>query len=56
VLASAGEVSAADLGGVLGWRVRAAREVLDELAEHGDAHVDVADGVALYALRARPKA
>lgn len=33
VLASAGELSAADLGGALGWRRKAAAGVLDEIAE-----------------------
>jgi hypothetical protein len=44
VLASSGELSAADLGGALGWRPKQAREVLEELG----ARVRVADGVALY--------
>jgi hypothetical protein len=33
VLAEAGELSAADLGGAIGWRRRAAAAVLDEIAE-----------------------
>jgi hypothetical protein len=48
VLRSAGELSAADLGGALGWRVRVAREVLDELAHAGEAQVRVEADVALY--------
>jgi hypothetical protein len=36
VLASSGEVSAADLSGALGWRLRPARNVLDELVERGE--------------------
>jgi hypothetical protein len=36
VLAAAGELTAADLAGVLGWRRRLAAEVLDELAEGRD--------------------
>jgi hypothetical protein len=37
VLASCGELSAADLGGALGWRMKRSRETLDELVERGDA-------------------
>jgi hypothetical protein len=48
VLASSGELSAADLGGALGWRVKRAREVLDELVECGDARGRIEDGLALY--------
>jgi hypothetical protein len=44
VLASAGEVSAADVGGALGWRVKRAREVLDAL----DVRTRTEDGVTLY--------
>ena len=44
VLASSGELSAADLGGALGWRVKRSREVLDAL----DLHVRVEDDVRLY--------
>ena len=33
VLQSSGELSAADLGGALGWRVKASREVLESLPE-----------------------
>lgn len=45
VLASSGELSAADLGGALGWRVKRAREAL----EAAGARVHVEDGVTLYA-------
>jgi hypothetical protein len=45
VLASSGELSAADLGGALGWRVRRAREAL----EAAGAHARVEDGLTLYA-------
>jgi Winged helix DNA-binding domain len=48
VLAAAGELSAADLGGALGWRVRAAREALDELVEAGEANVQAEGGVTLF--------
>jgi len=48
VLGSAGELSAADLGGALGWRVKRSREVLDELAERGEARVRTEDGLTLY--------
>jgi len=46
VLASSGELSAADLGGALGWRVKRSREVLDGL----DLRVRVEDDVRLYSL------
>ena len=49
VLGSAGELSAADLGGALGWRVKRSREVLDELAERGEVRVRTEDGLTLYA-------
>jgi hypothetical protein len=48
VLASSGEVSAADLGGALGWRPKAARAVLDELVDGGDAARRLDAGLALY--------
>jgi len=48
VLASSGEISAADLGGALGWRVRPARETLDELVDGGEATRRTADDVVLY--------
>jgi hypothetical protein len=44
VLESSGELSAADLGGALGWRVKRAREVLDAL----DLDVRVENDVPLY--------
>lgn len=46
VLASSGELSAADLGGALGWRVKRSREVLDAL--HLRVRMD--DDVRLYSL------
>jgi hypothetical protein len=49
VLASAHEVSAADLGGALGWRLRPARETLERLVEAGEARRHDVDGIALYA-------
>jgi hypothetical protein len=48
VLMSSGELSAADLGGALGWRRRRARETLDELTGAGGATVRVEDGIELY--------
>jgi winged helix DNA-binding protein len=48
VLDSSGELSAADLGGALGWRVKRARDVLDELVESGNASRRDEDGLALY--------
>lgn len=44
VLESSGELSAADLGGALGWRVKRSREVLDSL----DLEVRIEDDVRLY--------
>ena len=49
VLASSGELSAADLGGALGWRVKRSREALDELVELGCATRRLEAGLALYA-------
>ncbi|HEY3542245.1 MAG TPA: crosslink repair DNA glycosylase YcaQ family protein [Gaiellaceae bacterium] len=46
VLASSGELSAADLGGALGWRVERAREVLDALG----LRTRVEDEIRLYSL------
>ena len=48
VLASSGEISAADLGGALGRRVRPARETLDELVERGEAARRTDGEIALY--------
>jgi hypothetical protein len=48
VLASSGELSAADLGGALGWRLRPAREALDELVERGEATRRTDDEIVLY--------
>jgi len=48
VLASAGELSAADLGGALGWRLKPARELLDELAERGEAGRREEHGIVLW--------
>ena len=48
VLASSGEISAADLGGALGWRVRPARAALDELVGRGEAARHDAGEVVLY--------
>jgi hypothetical protein len=48
VLASSGELSAADLGGALGWRLKRSRETLDELVDRGDASRRDVDGLALY--------
>jgi hypothetical protein len=49
VLASSGELSAADLGGALGWRLKRSRDTLDELVERGEARRRAVDGPALYA-------
>lgn len=48
VLAASGELSAADLGGALGWRLKPARASLDALVARGEARVRT-DEVALYA-------
>lgn len=48
VLAACGEISAADLGGALGWRVKRARERLDELVERGGAEQSHEAGLVLY--------
>ncbi|MEN3341383.1 MAG: hypothetical protein V7644_787 [Actinomycetota bacterium] len=53
VLASAGDLSAADLGGALGWRLKASRELLDELAERGQAERTEAPGIALWRSTSR---
>jgi hypothetical protein len=46
VLASSGELSAADLGGALGWRVKRARTALEHVAEPTRVESDV----QLYSL------
>jgi winged helix DNA-binding protein len=46
VLGHAGELTAADLGGALGWRRKEATAVLEEIAEGRDA-----DGYTIYAPR-----
>jgi hypothetical protein len=48
VLASARDVSAADLGGALGWRLKRSRETLDQLAELGAAERREARGLPLW--------
>lgn len=48
VLASCGEISAADLGGALGWRAKRSREALDALVERGDANRRAEGGLMLY--------
>ncbi|MEP6813257.1 MAG: crosslink repair DNA glycosylase YcaQ family protein [Actinomycetota bacterium] len=52
VLASCGEVSAADLGGALGWRVKRSRETLDDLVERREANCVDENGLVLYAAPA----
>jgi hypothetical protein len=49
VLASSGELSAADLGGALGWRLKRSRETLEELVERGEARRREVDGLTLFA-------
>jgi hypothetical protein len=48
VLASSGEVSAADVGGALGWRLKPARELLDRLVAEGAAVRREDGGLGLY--------
>jgi hypothetical protein len=50
VLEGAGELSAADLGGALGWRRRQAESVLTELVDAGRAGLRDEDGLALWRL------
>ena len=51
VLASSGELSAADLGGALGWRLKRSRETLDALVEHGRARSRREEGLELWSAR-----
>ena len=48
VLASSRDVSAADLGGALGWRVKRSRETLDELVDLGTAERRELQGLPLW--------
>jgi hypothetical protein len=48
VVASSGEVSAADVAGALGWRAKPARVLLERLLEEGAAVRRDEDGLALY--------
>ena len=48
VLGSSDELSAADLGGALGWRQKRSRETLDELVELAAARRREHDGLALW--------
>ena len=48
VLASARELSAADLGGALGWRQRRSRETLEELVERKEARCRLEGGLELW--------
>jgi hypothetical protein len=54
VLASSGEVSAADLGGALGWRLKRSRETLEQLVEGREARVREEEGLPLYAAQEPP--
>jgi hypothetical protein len=51
VLASCGEVSAADLGGALGWRLKRSRQTLAELVEAGAARSRLERGLELWSAR-----
>lgn len=51
VLASADELSAADLAAALGWRRGEAARTLDELAERGESDVRDEDGLRLWTRR-----
>ncbi len=48
VLASSGELSAADLGGAVGWPLKRSRQTLDELVERGGVRRREENGLALY--------
>ncbi len=48
VLASSGELSAADLGGALGWRLKRSRETLEQLVELGAAQRRELGGLFLW--------
>jgi hypothetical protein len=48
VLASSRDVSAADLGGALGWRLKRSREALDQLVELGAAERRELQGLPLW--------
>jgi hypothetical protein len=48
VLASSSDLSAADLGGALGWRLKRSRETLDQLVELGTAARRELEGLALW--------
>jgi len=56
VLASSRDVSAADLGGALGWRLKRSRETLDELVELGTAWRQELQGIALWNAFSRNRA
>ena len=53
VLASSGELSAADLGGALGWRLKRSRETLAELVERGAARARLESGLELWSASTR---
>jgi hypothetical protein len=48
VLASSRDLSAADLGGALGWRLKRSRETLDQLVDRGAAERHDLQGLALW--------
>ena len=48
VLASSTDLSAADLGGALGWRLKRSRETLDRLVETGTAERREVQGLVLW--------
>ena len=48
VLASSGELSAADLGGALGWRLKRSRETLEDLVERREVRVSAESGLPLF--------
>ena len=51
-LRTAGEISAADLAGVLRWRRGDATSTLEDLSHHGSASERVEDGIRLWSRRA----
>ena len=52
VLASCGELSATDLGGALGWRLKRSRETLGALVDRGEARSRREEGLELWSARA----
>lgn len=56
VLQAAGDVSAADLGAALRWRLRDAAATLEALSDEGVAEVHDEAGISIWTPRKRPRA